>query len=224
MEQEAERRLEDLPIDEFYKDVQSLVKQEDEKHNLRYITSRSTQDIEFHVDNLCRDIKSRCGTFCIPTDGVFLRKTDLSVKALKYLLCNTNFTCRSLLSEDEACGHLVDFQPPFSSYLLIEILWHMNFEDILAEAFLHFPLDLCVEILEVLPRCIDLLDFKRSSKFLTTVVPNVYKKLIILGNTGSQTKDITGNTRRLAGNLQELLLQFTNERFEIYSIFCIRNL
>ncbi|XP_003428085.1 uncharacterized protein LOC100679965 [Nasonia vitripennis] len=213
MENTTEKQPEGCTIEHFYKVMQSLVDEKDKEHNLRYITSRSTEDIEFHIDSLCRDIKGLCGSLCIPTEGVFLRKTDLCIKAFKYLLCNTNFTCRSLLSKDDTYGQWVDFQQPFSTYLLIEILWHLRFEDILAEAFLHLPLDLCVEILEVLPRCINLLDFERSSKFLTTAVPNVYKKLIILGNTGSQTKDITSKARRLAANLQELLLQFSNERF-----------
>lgn len=41
---------------------------------------------------------------------------------------------------------------------------------------MHFPLDLCLEVLEILPRRIDLLVFERSSKLLTKMVPNVEKE------------------------------------------------
>ncbi|KAL7299492.1 hypothetical protein TKK_0007729 [Trichogramma kaykai] len=200
-------------IEEFYTDLQQRTVVLDSESSFKFITSRSTEKTCTDIQNLCTLMEKLCQIYYIPTKGAFLRKTELSVKAFIYLICNTNFASQYLLADDVRVGHLVDIQPPFSPYLFIEILWRIRFDDLLAESILHFPLDLCNEILEVLPRCIDLLTFQRASKFLSNIVPNIYKKLILLRNNGSQTKDIAQNSKKLAGNFQELLSQFNNVKF-----------
>lgn len=200
-------------IDDFYNSLQLRMLEYNEDDKLCFITSRSTEVNNEFIRQIASTVQLNCKLFGIPTEGVFLRKTELCVKAYKYLICNTNFTSQSLLANDTANGHLVDMQPPLSVYLLIEIVWQCNFEDILAESISHFPLDICLQILEVLPRCIDLLDFERATKFLSTIIPNAYKKIISLRDTGSQIQDINKKATTFSAHTIELILQFLNSRF-----------
>ena len=181
--------------------------------NYRHVSSRSTADNSSLIEEACNRVQYACIFNLVPIEGSFLRKTDLSVKAFKFLICNTNLSSQSLIANDDTVGCLVKKFSPLSPYLLIEILWHIHFEDILTESILHFPLDLCVDILEILPRCVDFFNFKRGIKFLSTLVSNTYKKLLILRDNGGQTQDMNANARKLAANLQELILQFTNDRY-----------
>ncbi|XP_058802862.1 uncharacterized protein LOC131674907 isoform X2 [Phymastichus coffea] len=200
-------------IGDFYNSLQLKIISCNEEDQLCHITSRSTVENKRNIENVCNTVQYNCQRFCIPMEGTFLKKTELSVKAFKYFICNTKFNSQSLLADDTANGHLVDMHPPYSVYLLIEIVWYCKFEDILAESILHFPLDICVEILEVLPRCIDLLDFERAARFLTTIIPNSYKKLIILRDTGCQVQDVTQKASTFSAHVVELILQFMNTRF-----------
>jgi hypothetical protein len=212
MNEEKDEQGTVFTIDDFYDKIQKITISWNTTQTLRFINSRSTSE-NFHVITmLCLDIKNTCASFCAPIEGTSPIKTESRINAFKYFICNTSFACQSLLADDTANGHLVDIQPPFSPYLCLEILWSIGFEDILTESILHFPLDLSLEIIEILPRCVNLLDFQRASKFLSTLIVNTYKKFIIIRDVGSQSENIIENCKKLTGNLQELFLQFTNER------------
>lgn len=203
----------DIVDNEFYSDIQAVSSSLNKESNLSYIASRSMSDNVSLIEKICTDIETICKNKQIPIQKLVSINSKPSIDLLKYLICNTKFSTQLLLANDTLCGHLVNKQPPFSSYLLMEILWHLHYEKILAESVLYFPLDLCYEILEVLPRCLDIPDFQRSNKFLSTIVTNVYKKLVILKDFGTQSKDVHYNVKRLVGTLQELLLQYKNERY-----------
>lgn len=199
--------------DEFYNAIQRISSILNKESNLSYITSRSSSEYVNIIEKLCSEIETICKNEQIPIKESASKSNYPSVELFKYLICNTNFSSQPILADDIVNGHFVDMQPPFSSYLLVEILWHLHFEEILAESILHLPLDLCPEILEILPRCLDLLDFHRSNKLLSTIIPNVYKKLMISKESGTQTKDIHYNVKKLVGILQELMLQYNGERY-----------
>ena len=82
----------------------------------------------------------------------------------------------------------------------------------MTESILYFPLDLNVEILNILVRNIDLLEFNRELKLLTAIILNSYKKCIVMEKFGIQTTDFEENIKCMTGIMQELIQKFFNER------------
>lgn len=88
----------------------------------------------------------------------------------------------------------------------------VNFEDILVESTLHFPLDFCINMLKDLPRCMDRLEFERGLKLLISVISNAYMKILLMRDIGTQTNDVNSNTKKLLVIVQELIGKFENKR------------
>lgn len=201
-------------IDDFYYAVQKCMMLKDEEDKLKYVSSRSTKENVKFIEEIIDIIKEKCEEHEIPMEGNLMYKNEKCINAFKYLVCNTNYESQSLLSEDLVNGFMVDIQPSFSPYLLIEILLGLNFEDVLVESILHFPLDLCIDMLKDLPRCMDILEFDRELKLLISVISNVYMKILLMRDVGTQTNDINSNTKNLLVIVQELIGKFENKRCE----------
>ncbi|XP_011505706.1 PREDICTED: uncharacterized protein LOC105368395 [Ceratosolen solmsi marchali] len=201
-----------LTIDDLYGQIRKSSILWNEKQTLRYITSRSTDENLRVIRTLSLDIKNICKSFCTPIEGNSSNEAELQINAFKYLICNTTFASMSSLAENATIYYISDKQPPLSPYLFIEILWNIGFENILGESILYFPLVLCIDILEILPRCMGSLNFLRASDFLTSCIFNTYKKFILTRDIGDVSKNVIENCKQLSGLLQELILYFTSER------------
>ncbi|KAJ8684116.1 hypothetical protein QAD02_019908, partial [Eretmocerus hayati] len=200
-------------IEDFYEAMENLIKDLEDDTSYRYISIHSTETDESNTQALCSSIKMNLTKYGIPVDGPSLHTTDPCVKAFKYLICCTNFKTQPLISDSVSGSLSRDLQPPFSPYLLMKMICQINYDSILSEAILHFPLDLSTEIMEIIPRCVTLMNFERAVQFYTTLITNAYRKLISLTEIGTQTKDILISVTNFSGSLQELIVQFNFERF-----------
>lgn len=129
----------------------------------------------------------------------------------------TNFQSRWILEKNDDYFTTFDCykekQSLVSPYMLVEILWKLHFDAYLIKSMLYLPVDICAEILKVLPQCILLLDFARALKFITIMVPYIYKKLDHLQNVENVSKDVVLETKKLVGYLIEIILLFDSKRY-----------
>ena len=200
-------------MDDLYYKIQIYLQKKDQEcGRLQFLTSRTTEESIKHIKDVCTSISSFLEAFKIPTKGPNLKDNQDCVQVFKYLLLNTSFKSQTYLLEDITNGHLADMCPPLSPYLFLEILQHINYEEILAESILYVPLDLCVEILEISRRCVEYLEFDRAFNTLLTLISNGYKKFIITKDLGSQTSSFEEFLERLVNAIHELIPLLSNER------------
>lgn len=150
-------------LNEFYKKVQMyFMKKNEECGELQFITSRITTENINHIDDICNIIVGIFEIYNIPVKEKALINNKRCVQAYKYLLLNTKFSSQERLAEDIVIGHVVDMFPPLSPYIFIQILWKLEYDKILIESLTYMPFDLCIEILEIVQKCIEDLPFQRS--------------------------------------------------------------
>lgn len=207
-----EQRVETLKLTDFYS---SMVRAESNREDREFcfVSSRTTAENIEIIEEVCVAIGRSFRDYIPQETDPFLSKTKQCVQAFKFLVLNTKFKVQDLFLEDINDGYLVNMIASFSPYILVEVIFSLEYESALTESILHFPLDLCSEILEVIPRCLEVLSFDRGSKFLASIILNAYKRLILTRDVGTQTESIDAACKALVGNVQELISQFNADRF-----------
>ncbi|XP_053977601.1 uncharacterized protein LOC128875762 [Hylaeus volcanicus] len=201
---------------EFYKKIQTyLMKKNQECGELQFLTSRTTSASIGHIDDICNTIINIFEMSNISIKEKASINNERCIQAYTYLLLNTKFKNQERLEEDIVSGHLVDMFPPLSSYLLVQILWSLQYEKILIQSILHMPFDLCTEILEILKQCIEELPLRRSIDSIYQTIFNVYIKFILLKETGIQSTDLEKSIQNLLMSFEEFLLLLTNPAFTL---------
>ncbi|XP_044020265.1 uncharacterized protein LOC122860493 [Aphidius gifuensis] len=201
-------------LDDFYRKIQIyLMKKDSECGKLRYLSSRTTNDNCDNIDDVCDTITSIFESCKIPKNDDTSIIDNSCIQAFKYLILNTNFQCQDHLMEDFVNGHLVDMCPPISCYLLMEIIYALGYDMILAESILYYPFDLTNELFEIIHRCIGLLDFNRAFKFLIKIINNSVKKIIHMINHGIQTTNMDYNYDTFILNIKKLIELLNNDKF-----------
>lgn len=140
-------------MDDLNMNIQALLlKKENECGKLSQLVSRIAQENIIYINGIQEEIANIFKSADLPIEKNNLHENIRCINAYKFLILNTNFKCLDLLAQDDANTHLVDICPLMSPYLLIEILWRLHYEDILAESILYLPLDFVVELIEVTRR------------------------------------------------------------------------
>lgn len=199
-------------MDELQKKIQMLLMKKNQEYcQLKLLTARTTVENTVKIEELSKSIEEIILAHNLTEEGINLRLNPKCVNIFKYLMLNTNFKVQERLAEDVIHGHLVDICPSLSPYLFIQILWKLKYEDILLESILHVPLDLSIEIIDIIRSSVEELEFERAINIIFELIVNIYKKFILISNNGTQSSDITENIKILVANFQELLLLLTNE-------------
>ncbi|XP_015111493.1 uncharacterized protein LOC107037447 [Diachasma alloeum] len=200
-------------MDEFYQKIQTfLIKKDPEVGKLKFLSSRTTEESAKLIEEIITAMGSIFEACNIPIKEGISTCNMKCIEALKYFILNTNFNAQEFLQDDLLHGHLVDMCPPLSPYLFIELIWFLEYDQVLAESILYLPLDLCIEILEILRRCVHMLDFPRGFNFLVTLAKNSYIKVLTVRDAGTQSQDFEVNLESLIINYQEILTLLTDKK------------
>ncbi|XP_011304659.1 uncharacterized protein [Fopius arisanus] len=200
-------------MDIFYQKIQTfLIKKDSEVGKLKFLSSKSTEENIKHIEEVTTSVCSIFEGCNIPIKEKTSTSSVECIKALQYLILNTDFKTQEFLQEDFLHGHLVDICPPLSPYLLIELVWHLEYEGLLAESILNLPLDLCIEVLEILRRYAFTLGFPRVFNLLLTLTRHCYIKVLIIGDVGTHSLDFDTNLEKLIINYQEILSLLENKK------------
>ena len=198
-------------LNEFYKKVQMyLMKKNQECGELKFLSSRTTTESSDHIDDLCKSMMGIFEAFDIPMKDKALVDNEKCAQSYKYLLLNTKFQNQERLAEDIVSGHLVDMCPPLSSYLLIQIMWYLGYEKILIQSVLHVPFDLCIEMLQIVRKCIEELPFQRLLDSMCELIFTAYTKFLGLKEAGIQSTNLEESVESFLINFEEVLLLLTN--------------
>lgn len=200
-------------INTFFISIQQLLMKKDNEYGgLQYLVSKATVQSANNINEIVNCVNEIYKVHIVLPENE--DKVDLHsrIDCYKYLLLNTNFTVQQLLAEDSANGHITDIFPPLSPYLFIQILWNLKFEDILIESIHHMPLDLCVEILEIVNRCIEELEFERKIHVIFELIIHIYIHCLLLRNTYHQTENFDEVTKNLIANFQMLLDRLSSDK------------
>ncbi|KYQ55953.1 hypothetical protein ALC60_05236 [Trachymyrmex zeteki] len=191
-----------------------LFKKEEEYGQLKYILSRATEETSCFINELLDALTNIVKQFNIYNIKVFY-ENDSSKPCINispaiigwynYFFFNTNFHSQSLLTEDLMLGHIVHSWPTLSPYLFIQIIWCIKCEDILIESLMHLPLDLCVDILEIIVRCINDLEILRAKRFVFILISKLYYRCLWLHFGMLSKRDITEIVSQLVAHFQALL-------------------
>lgn len=196
-------------MDDVYTKIQVyLIKKDKESEPLKFLTSRTTDSNNSQISKICETIKNILQNH---GNGEKFSRTvvqERCIEHFKFLLLNTNFKVQEYLCEDIVNGHLVDMCPPLSPYLFIEILWTLNYDEILWNSLIHIPVDLCTEILDTLRKSLHK-NFWRGYIILLNVIIASYKKLVSLIDKNTQILDKEESLKKFAGSIQELLSLLT---------------
>lgn len=118
----------DIPT-EFPKEMQKLLlKKEKEYGQLKFISSRATEETSHFIDELLEAVTNIAKEFSIYDIKMFYKDGNskpCEISVISYynhFVLNTNFSSQYLLAEDMMVGHLVDFWPTLSPYLFIQVL------------------------------------------------------------------------------------------------------
>ncbi|KAF7388527.1 hypothetical protein HZH68_012469 [Vespula germanica] len=200
-------------MDDLQRKIQMyLMKKKQEDGKLTFLRARTTEENTIKIDNLCKSISEIILASDLVSEDTELMLNPKCVTAFKYLMLNTDFRVQKRLAEDMAHGHLVDMCPTLSSYLFIQIIWKLEYEDILLESILHLPLDLCIEIIDITKRTVEELEFDRAVNIIFQLIINIYKKFILIANNGTQSSNIIENINSMTAYFQEVLLLLDNEK------------
>lgn len=200
-------------MDKFYKKIQTyLMKKSQECGELKFLTSCITAENNTHIEDICESINNIFKNYDIPIEEKVSVHNEKCTQSYKYLLLNTNFENQERLAEDIISGHLVDMCPPLSPYLLIQILWNLGYEKILIESLLYMPLDLCIEIVNIVTKCIDRLSFQRLIDCIFQLIPTIYTKFLHLKEFSIQSKNVEESIQNLLMSFEKFLLLLTNPK------------
>ncbi|XP_008544763.1 uncharacterized protein LOC103569309 [Microplitis demolitor] len=191
-------------MDQFYEKIQGLLMRKNNEYELKSLSSNITQESADQIDDLLTEL-SRTFQNCGITIGDASETDNKCVKALQYLIFNTNFNCQDQMAEDIISGHLVDMCPALSPYLLITITYKFNYELLLTEMILYCPLELCVEIMETVPRCLNIMSFECAKTFIFHFISNAYKKLLLMKHKSLQSSELDMSLNKFAVQFQELV-------------------
>ncbi|XP_034193492.2 uncharacterized protein LOC117610343 [Osmia lignaria lignaria] len=196
---------------EFYKKVQMyLMKKSQECGELKFFNACITPENSNHIDDICKSMIEIFEINNIPIKEKAVINSEKCIEAYKYLLLNTNFKNQERLAEDIIYGHLVDMCPPLSPYLLVQIMWSLEYEKILIASLLYVPFDLCTEILKIVTKCIDKLPFQRSVEVTYHLIFIIYSKFLELKECGMQSGSVKESIQDLLISFEEFLLLLTN--------------
>ncbi|XP_072750949.1 uncharacterized protein [Anoplolepis gracilipes] len=205
-------------MEEFSQDMQKLLlRKEQEYGQLKFISSRATKETSCFIDELIEAVVDIVQKYNLlpkdinPKDSSNI--TFTSAQCYNYFLLNTNFPSQNLLLEDLLYGHLVGLWPTLSPYLFIQIIWRLKCEYILLESLLYMPLDLYVEILEAVIKCVDELEISRATLLILVLTNKTYEKCLRLNLGTLSEKDITERSCQLVANFQALLDLLGSPRF-----------
>lgn len=200
-------------MDDYYSKIQMmLIKKNNECGQLKFLSSKTTEEDSHNILDVCNRVENIFQDCGIPIgDDVSINNTKC-IEAFKYLILNTNFKSQEQLVEDILNGYLVDMCPPISPYLLMEILFNLKYENILAESILYFPLDLVIEIMEIVNRCITMIEFNRASNLIINLIMNSYKKFINIHRMGTQSLDLNTSLDSFSMHIEELIAALTDNK------------
>ncbi|XP_074111512.1 uncharacterized protein LOC141535472 [Cotesia typhae] len=191
-------------MDRFYEKIQTTLMRLNSEHELKDLSSHVTQESADKIDSVISDLAIVFKNCEVSTEEV-AKTDDKCVKALQYLIFNTNFHCQDQMAEDIVNGHLVDMCPALVPYLLLTITYKFNYEIILTELALYCPLELCVEIMETAPRCLSIIKFERAQKFIISFILNAYKKLVLMKQSELQSRELNETLDQFTVQFQELV-------------------
>ncbi|KAI4498321.1 hypothetical protein M0802_006500 [Mischocyttarus mexicanus] len=222
-------------MDNIQKKIHTYLMKENHKDGeLKFLIARTTIENTIRINNISKSLSEIILDFNLITDDTELILNSKCVGIFKYLMLNTNFMVQKRLAEDLTHGHLIDMSNTLSPYLFIQILWKLKYEDILLESILHLPLELCIEIIDIVKRSIEELEYERAINVIFQLIINVCKKLILIGKNGSESLDIEENIKTMTAYFQELLLLLSNakiirmdkvsdlKKYERYGLLLIR--
>lgn len=115
----------------FSKQIQRLLlKKEQEYGQLKFISSRATEETSCFIDELLEAITNIVKKIDLYYIRIFddedsSKLLDISptiIKSYNYFLLNTNFSSQSLLAEDMLISHIVNLWPTLSPYLFIQVI------------------------------------------------------------------------------------------------------
>lgn len=118
------------PVD-FSKDVQRfLLKKEKEYGELKFISSRATEETSHFVDELLEDLTNIVKTFNTYNIKLFYgddvsnpgETSQAVINSYNSFLLNTGFSSQYLLAEDIVSGYMVNIWPTISPYLFIQVI------------------------------------------------------------------------------------------------------
>ncbi|XP_039310331.1 uncharacterized protein LOC105195480 isoform X2 [Solenopsis invicta] len=199
---------------DFPKQMQKLLlKKEQEYGQLKFISSRATEETSCFIDELLETVTNITKTvnlyhielFCDEDSSKLWDIPGYIITNYNHILLNTNFSSQYLLAEDMLCGHIVNLWPTLSPYLFIQIIWHIKCEDLLIESLMHLPLDLCMEILEITVRCINELEMSRAKRLVILLISKLYYKCQWLHLGTLSNHDIAELSQQLVAHFQTLL-------------------
>lgn len=200
-------------LNEFYKKIQMyLMKMSQECGELKLLTLCITTENNNHIEHICKSMNNIFKIYNIPIEEKTSINNERCIQSYKYLLLNTNFENQERLAEDLVSGHLVDMCPPLSPYLLIQILWSLEYEEVLIESLLYIPLDLCTEVVKTVTKCIDRLPFQRLVKAIYQLILIIYTKFSQLKECSVQSKNVEESVQNLLMSFEEFLLLLTNPK------------
>lgn len=190
-----------------------LLKKETEYGQLKFISSRATEETARFIDELLEEITKIAQTLNMYNAKLFYENdssepssiTPLIIGVYNHFILNTGFSSQPFLIEDLMSGHLVHSWPTLSPYLFIQIIWHIKCEDLLIESLVHLPLDLCMDILEITIRCINDLGIVRARRFAFLLISKLYYKCLWLHLGTLSQHDIMELVYQLVAHFQALL-------------------
>ncbi|XP_043486511.1 uncharacterized protein LOC122513999 [Polistes fuscatus] len=200
-------------MDDLQKKIHTYLMKENHKDGeLKFLTARTTIENTIKINNFTKSLSEIILAFNLATEKTKVVVNRKCIDVYKYLMLNTNFTVQKRLAEDLTHGHLIDMRHTLSPYLFIQILWKLKYEDILSESIIHLPLELCIEIIDVVRRSIEELEYERAVNVIFQLIINIHKKLILIGRNGSQSLHIEENMKSMTAHFQELLLLLSDEK------------
>ncbi|XP_012215410.1 uncharacterized protein [Linepithema humile] len=195
---------------------------------LCYITSRTTEETSFFINELMQgivDIFKKCKIpIGISEDGQKDKRSFsriwIVVQCYNYLLLNTSFPSQDYLQMDFANGHKVNMWPNISPYLFIQIIWRLEYEEVLVESLQYIPLDLCAEILDITIKCLVELKSERAISLIFSLINRIYCKCLWLDLNAHLKNNAKERLYQLVAYFQMLLDLF--DKFNQFPEICIQ--
>ncbi|RLU27052.1 hypothetical protein DMN91_000851 [Ooceraea biroi] len=217
-------------MEAFSQEIQKYLMKMEQRHGkLRFLSSRATEETSHTINEIVETISS-----IFQKHKMHLMQNEISnprnekyyitlnvACGYNWLLLNTYFKVQTFLTEDVRYGHMVGQWPPLSPYLFIQIIWSFKYEMILAESLMYIPLDLCVEILEIVVKCIPELEYKRAKHLIIQLTSNIYKRCLQLHKTRSSKENGREYAWQLVAYFQMLLDPLTDLRRTRFSMLPI---
>jgi len=118
-------------IAEFHKQIQKLLlKKEQEYGQLKFISSRATEETSCFIDELLEAVTNIAKEINIYDVKIFYENDSSKsitipasiISGYNHFMLNTNFPSQSFLVEDLILGQMVNSWPTLSPYLFIQVI------------------------------------------------------------------------------------------------------